>query len=139
MAIAIILLRGKTGTKPDIVKTLDLLRLTRINHTVVLADSKKYERMLHMVKDYITWGEISKEMLTAMVEKRGRLPGNKKVDPTKVFSIVSAIEKGEKTEIKPVFRLHPPRKGLKDKKAKYPEGDLGYRGKAIDDIIKRMI
>lgn len=35
--------------------------------------------------------------------------------------------------------LKPAKGGLKSIKLKYPKGDLGYRGNAINDLIKRMI
>ncbi|MEM1642354.1 MAG: 50S ribosomal protein L30, partial [Desulfurococcaceae archaeon] len=43
--------------------------------------------------------------------------------------------------IKPVFRLHPPRKGFKGStKRPYDQGgELGYRGSAINELIKRML
>ena len=43
--------------------------------------------------------------------------------------------------IKPVFRLHPPKGGFKGK-IKRPwkdKGELGYRKQAIEDLIKRMV
>ena len=139
MVTAIVLIRGTFGTKPDIGHTLKLLKLTRINHCVTVADATKYQKMLEVVKDYATWGEISRETLTSLVESRGRLLGNKPIPKDMIKSVVDAIEKGEKPNIKPVFRLHPPRKGFKDKKMKYPQGDLGYRGEAIKDLLNRMI
>ncbi|MEM2974642.1 MAG: uL30 family ribosomal protein, partial [Candidatus Micrarchaeia archaeon] len=126
-------------TKPDIRYTLKLLKLTRVNHCVVFGDVKKVEKMLDIVKDYVTWGEISKEMLTKLVERRGRLQGNKPIPKDAVESVVSALEKGKSANIKPVFRLHPPRKGFKDKKSRYPQGDLGYRGKTIEELLNRMM
>ena len=35
--------------------------------------------------------------------------------------------------------LRPPKGGFKSLKEMYPKGDLGYRGQAINDLIKRMI
>ncbi|MBI2076554.1 MAG: uL30 family ribosomal protein [Candidatus Aenigmarchaeota archaeon] len=40
---------------------------------------------------------------------------------------------------KKVIRLKSPRKGLKSLKTFYPKGDLGYRGKEINELIKRMM
>lgn len=45
----------------------------------------------------------------------------------------------ERLKGKKVFRLNPPKKGLRSIKLRYPKGDLGYRGKEIDDLIKRMM
>jgi len=42
-------------------------------------------------------------------------------------------------KIEPVFRLTPPSKGFKSIKEHYPKGDLGYRGKEINELLKRMI
>jgi large subunit ribosomal protein L30 len=41
--------------------------------------------------------------------------------------------------MKPLFRLHPPRKGYKGIRNSVKEGgSLGYRGEAINDLAKRM-
>ena len=41
--------------------------------------------------------------------------------------------------MKPVFRLHPPRKGYEGIRHSVNEGgSLGYRGEAINDLAKRM-
>ena len=42
-------------------------------------------------------------------------------------------------ELNPVFRLRPPKKGLKSIKHPWPKGDLGYRGEAINELLERMI
>ncbi len=93
------------------------------------------------------------------MKKRGRLVGNKPLTDEVVDkylekhgvkggipALAKALLEGKvmlhKLEfIKPVFRLHPPRGGFK-KSTKRPYndgGELGYRGKAINDLIKRMI
>jgi large subunit ribosomal protein L30 len=35
--------------------------------------------------------------------------------------------------------MKPPKKGYKSLKKHFPKGDLGYRGQAINDLIKRMM
>ncbi|HNT73214.1 MAG TPA: 50S ribosomal protein L30, partial [Methanothrix sp.] len=76
---AIVRLRGSVKTKPDIKDTLDMLRLHRINHCVVVPDSPHYRGMIQKVKDYVAWGEIDEEALASMLEMRGRLNGNKRL------------------------------------------------------------
>jgi len=43
--------------------------------------------------------------------------------------------------VKPVFRLHPPRGGFKGsiRKPYGAGGELGYRGAAINELIRRML
>lgn len=43
--------------------------------------------------------------------------------------------------VKPVFRLHPPKKGYKGKiKKSYAAGGVtGYRGDTINNLVKRMV
>ena len=143
--------RGRTGIKGDISDTLDMLRLTRINHAVLLPENDSYMGMLRKGKDYITWGEIDSETLTQLIEKRGRFPGRERFTPeamtgdySSAEELSEAIIKGETTleesGLKPIFRLHPPRKGYSHIRKSFKEGGtLGYRGEEISQLIKKMI
>ncbi|NYB52756.1 MAG: 50S ribosomal protein L30 [Methanobacteriaceae archaeon] len=145
--------RGRTGIKKQIADTLDMLRLTRINHAVLLPDTPSYQGMLQKAKDYITWGEIDQETLTQLIEKRGRLPGRERFTPEALAlnsdyksaeELSEALIKEETTledaGLKPVFRLHPPRKGYNHIRKSYKEGGtLGYRGEEISQLVKKMI
>jgi len=104
--------RGRAKLKQPIILTLKMLRLTRINHCVVLRKDKVYSGMLQKVKDYITWGDASGEALKMLKDKKGDLK---------------------------VFRLHPPRKGYGGVKRPYPLGALGFRGKEIITLLKKMV
>lgn len=151
--IAAIRVRGRTGIKKDIADTMDMLRLTRINHAVLIEENPSYHGMLQKAKDYITWGEVDSQTVAKLLSKRGKLAGNIKITEDYIkentdFSSVEELSKavvdsGAKLEdsgVKPVFRLHPPRKGYEDIKKTFVEsGSLGYRGDKIGDLIKKMI
>lgn len=151
--IAAIRVRGRTGIKKDIADTMDMLRLTRINHAVLIEENPSYHGMLQKAKDYITWGEVDSQIVAKLLSKRGKLAGNIKITEDYIkentdFSSVEELSKavvdsGAKLEdsgVKPVFRLHPPRKGYEDIKKTFVEsGSLGYRGDKIGDLIKKMI
>lgn len=151
--IAAIRIRGRTGIKKDISDTLDMLRLTRINHAVLIEKNPSYKGMLQKAKDYITWGEVDQETVLKLLSKRGKIAGNVKLtegylkentDFSSVEELSGALlDSGAKLEdigVKPVFRLHPPRKGYEDIKKTFREsGSLGYRGDKISDLIKKMI
>lgn len=140
---AVIRLRGAIKAKQKAIDTLKLLRLNRKMHCVILPDTKDYKGMLQKAKDYITWGEISGEVLSKLIEKRGRKMGNKKLVKEEAGSVAKMLLDGKKlkgTGIKPVFRLGPPKKGFKGSiKQHWPDGELGYRGEKINELLKRMI
>lgn len=150
--IAAIRVRGRTGLKRDIEDTMKMLRLTRINHAVILDENPSYQGMLQKAKDYITWGEIQEDTLAKVITKRGKIEGNQSVteeylkentDYSSIEELAGAVIDGKKLEsagVKPVFRLHPPRKGFENVKKAYNEGgSLGYRGQNIEALINKMI
>lgn len=61
----------------------------------------------------------------------------KKVEPMVTWGEISD-ELTSKLGVKSV-RLKPPAKGFRAIKKPYPKGDLGYRGKEINELIKRMV
>ena len=151
MKYAVVRVRGRTGIKPDIVRTLDLLSLTRINHCVIIDDSPQMKGMLQKCKDYVTWGEVNVETLAKLFEKRLRLPGNRRVDGNSLKekgfdgfdALARAVYDGKaklrELGFKHVIRLSPPRGGYKVIKQPYPRGALGYRGENINDLLRRMM
>ncbi|MHC1601520.1 MAG: 50S ribosomal protein L30 [Candidatus Nezhaarchaeales archaeon] len=151
---AVIRLRGCVGVPPDIKLTLQSLRLTRKNHCTIVEATPSIEGMLKKASGYITYGEISEDTLAALLEKRGRLRGDKKLtlDHIKRLGFESfkdlakALLEGKMKlkdipNLKPVFRLHPPSKGFRGTiKRPYGQGgELGYRGTAINELLMRMI
>ena len=147
MTYAAIRVRGTVNVKPDIKKTLQLLNLTRANHCVILEETPDVKGMLQVAKDYITWGELEKETLTKLINTRARLEGDKPLTDdylksstsyTTIVKLSDAIidkklKYREIPNVKPVFRLNPPKKGYEGVKRSYKKkGALGYRGKDIN-------
>jgi len=149
----VIRIRGTLAIAADISETMRLMRLNRINHAMLMSETPSNLGMLKKAKDYITWGEVDAETLEAMLIKRARLPGDNKVTDkflsatTKyktIKDLASALLAGDATleaaGIKPVFRLHPAKKGHEGIKRAFNEGGaLGYRGAKINEIAQRMI
>ena len=67
------------------------------------------------------------------------------IEFTSILSLARAVSKGEvryseMKNIKPLFRLSPPKKGYGgSKRAYHAGGALGYRGKEINELIERMM
>lgn len=152
--LAAVKVRGTVSAQREARETLDLLLLTKTNRGVLVQNNPSMWGMLKRVQSYVTWGEISKETLSDLITKRGRLLGDKKLTDEftqtvgcKSMSDLAAaiaeckIDYGKLPGIQPVFKLHPPKKGFKGttKKDFRAGGEAGYRGEAINDLIKRMI
>jgi large subunit ribosomal protein L30 len=149
---AVVKMRGIVKTKPDVRRTLELLNLDRTNHCVLVEDNVHYNGMLQKVKDYVAWGAVDGETLSALLKKRGMLNGRKRLTSAHVKartafndidSLAKAVAAGKATlrdvpELKPVLRLHPPRKGHKGIKKPFPEGVLGFHGGDINELLRKM-
>ena len=86
---------------------------------VVLEGTKDNMGMLVKAKDYITYGEINKEVLEKLTSKK---------------------EPKKKTDKKLIFSLPNPVKGFKSIKLGFNQGgDLGYRGDKINELLERII
>src|SRR3989344_3753204 len=79
MKIAVLQIRGGFNVNPNHKQSLNLLRLRKKNSCVVLDNTPSYTGVLVNLKDYITWGEIDQETFKILLEKRGRMAGNKKL------------------------------------------------------------
>ena len=148
----VVRVRGTTGVKRDIADTLDMLRLNRINHGVLVEENPSFLGMLQKAKDYITWGEINSETLSEIISKRGEFVGGVKVtdellaektDYSSIDNLSAALINGDikatEIDMKPIFRLHPPRKGYEGIRHSIREGgSLGYRGESIKELTQRM-
>ncbi|MEM5793269.1 MAG: 50S ribosomal protein L30 [Candidatus Aenigmatarchaeota archaeon] len=150
---AVIRVRGSVNVRKDVEDTLKMLRLHRVNHCVLVSENPQYLGMLKKVKDWVTFGKVDKKTVILLFEKRGMLTGRRKLDEKSLKRItkyetfekfVDDLMKGkiklkDYPEIKPVFRLNPPRKGYKAIRLPYPMGDLGNRGGKISELIERMV
>ncbi|UCH03271.1 MAG: 50S ribosomal protein L30 [Candidatus Bathyarchaeota archaeon] len=147
-------MRGSVAIRKEVEYTFKLLHLHKKNHATIIKDYPTYLGMMQKIKDYATWGEASIETIALLLSKKGFLKGNRRLTDNyvkenlgwdSINSFAEAIAK-EKIDLwklpnlKPVFRLHPPKGGFHGSiKKPYPKGELGYRGEDINQLIKKMI
>lgn len=150
-------IRGKHGMRRKILDTLAMLRMNNTHHGVLIWATKPYIGMLDKCKDYISYGEITESVLINLIKKRGKIEGNKPLTDDHLSNLTKyktieqfaqALIKGESQyrpkdihKLKPVFRLHPPRKGFPGSIKKHFKegGPLGNVGDHINDLISRML
>lgn len=150
---AVVQIRGVVNTRREIKDTLKMLRLHHINHCVIVPDTPEILGMIRKVKDFVAYGEVDEETLATILKTRGRLEGDVALtdDYVKDHSKFSTIEEFARAlqageaylrdvpGLKPVLRLHPPRKGYKTVKRTFQQGGaLGYYGKEINNLLYKM-
>ncbi len=147
--------RGQVRVRPQIKYTLDKLKLGRLHHARILKMTPSVRGMITKAKDYLTWGEVDEATVVKLLEKRGRLSGNRRLTDgyvkehsnyKSIKAFAKAIAAGEADlyavdGVKPIFRLTPPSGGYDGKTALSFEvgGATGYRGEAISELAMKMI
>jgi large subunit ribosomal protein L30 len=121
--LAVIRIKGQVGLNKDINETLYRLRLRRKYICVIFENPDEVELgMINKVKNLIAFGNITKETYEELKKKRGLKDPN------------------NKGQLKPFFRLHPPRGGIESKKHfGVGHGVLGDNKDKINDLILRML
>jgi len=153
--IAVVRIRGKVSIREEIQRTLKMMKLHKKNWCVVLRNTPENIGMMQKVKDYCTFGEVDSKTVSILLEKRGRLSGNKlltgeyvmKYMKVNLSDFVTKLTDGtvkirDIPGVKPYFKLKPPVGGFERggiKRSFSIGGVLGYRGKNINNLIGKMI
>jgi len=154
MTKALVQLRGEVNVDQDVVDTLEMLNLTRVNHATLVPETPAYTGMVTKVNDFVAHGEPSAETVAMVLERRGE-PAEGDADVTDEWvaehtdyddlSGLAAALLDEETTLQeqglsPTIRLHPPRGGHDG--IKHPVTEGGQLGKhstdEIDDLLEAM-
>lgn len=153
--MVVIRIRGAPGMRREILNTLKMLNLHKVNHATLLYTTPVVKGMIHKVKDYVAYGPVDSKTLQTLVQKRGRVTGNliltdewvrANSDYDGIANYLDNLIKGKTTirgvkGFKPIFRLHPPSGGHRGtiKKAFNSGGTLGNWGNEINALVWRMM
>jgi len=137
---AVIRIRGKIGLEEKKFETLKRLNLNKKYSCKIFQNISEVEQgMLNKVRDLVAFGDIDNETFIEVVKKRGYF-----IDKTKKTDLENSakeIIKGKSysdANIKNIFRLSPPRGGIKSK-LHYPKGVLGDNKDNIKKLLLRML
>jgi large subunit ribosomal protein L30 len=148
VAWIVVRVRGGIHSRRDIQQTLRELHLTRANHATILPEEPSFRGMLMATQGYVTWGEADAETIQALLAARGQTRTGAKLSsppagtPPVSELAASVIGTGlaRVKSLRPLVRLTPPKGGWKSTKKPFSLGGaLGYRGRAINDLVKRMM
>lgn len=152
MAWMVVRVRGTVHARHDVVDTLQFLHLTRPNHATILPEAASFRGMITRVQGYVTWGEADPATVDLLLRERGEtVDGTALTDATVAGTlhakdvpevVRNVAEHGLLTVagLRPRFRLKAPKGGWRSTKRPYSLGGaLGYRGRSINDLVRRMM
>ena len=139
--ICAIRIKGNVGIRREVAETLDRMRVRRKYACVVLNETKDNLGRVKKMKDFVAYGEISDDVFEKLIEARGKpLDKTKKIDAKKVVAEIKNGKSYEELNLKPFFRLHPPRGGIESKKHfGVGKGVLGNNKDNINKLVGRML
>ncbi|MGB9927541.1 MAG: 50S ribosomal protein L30 [Methanosarcina sp.] len=150
---AVVRVRGPVNVRYTIEDTMKMLRLHKVNHCVFVPENSHFKGMVLKVKDYVAFGKVDAKTLAEVLENRGRLEGNTRLTEEylrentpydSIENFAAAVVEGQATlkdipKLKPVFRLHPPRKGHAGIKRTVQQGGvLGNHSEEINVLLHKM-
>ena len=150
---ALVQLRGEVNINQDVLDTLEMLNLGRVNHATFIPEEPTYNGMVTKVNDYVAHGRPSEATVATLLERRGETADGETVtdalvaeatDYADVDELAAALVAEETTlqgaGLSPTLRLHPPRGGHDGiKQPATTGGQLGvHEPEAIDDLLEAM-
>ncbi len=151
---ALVQVRGEVNMSQEVVDTLSMLNVERVNHATLVPETDAYRGMVTKVNDYVAYGEPSADVLATVLRRRAEpVEGDEEItdewvaehtDYDDVESLAAALLDEETTlqeaGLSPTLRLHPPRGGHDG--LKHPVAEAGVLGRhdteSIDDLLRRM-
>ena len=152
MAWVVIRVRGTIHARHDIVETLRLLHLTRPNHATVVPEAETFRGMLNKVQGYVTWGEAEPETVELLLKNRAETENGDRLSEAVIAEVVRKKDLAQLTRevleqglvriqgLRPLLRLKAPTGGWRSTKKPFSLGGaLGYRGRSINQLARKMI
>lgn len=152
-AYLVVRIRGTVNVPSWADNTLQLLNLDKKFRATIIPEEPSFAGMLHKVKNYVAWCKADRVTVKALIEKRARKHGYRKIDDNdirvlgyaSVDELADALTDGTTTlsklsMLKPWFALAPPRKGFKRKtKRMYQNQGVSGENQELLSLVNNMI
>ncbi len=146
-------LHGRINSSAPVRKALGELKVEKKFTATVVTDDAPTLGMLKLCKDYLAWAPLDRELLVALLKKRGMVSTTARLDDAALVSMglkkheelaemmmKEELRLSEVKGIRPFFRLAPPKGGFKTSlRRQFSEkGTLGSNPK-LSELVRRMI
>jgi large subunit ribosomal protein L30 len=152
LVILAVRMRGTVNIPYWANSTLEYLNLKTKFSATLLPESEDYLGMLRKVAQMVAWSKADESMVRELVITRGRMRGSVPLSdanvPDKFGNIESLareivenkVKLSDLKNMKPFFRLGPPKGGFKRKsKKQYSDGGILGNNKDLSNLVRRML
>ncbi len=146
--LCVIKIRSTIRCSSQVRRGMETFGLDKIYSCSVVDKSEQNLGVLKVIDSWVTYGEINKETMKKLLQKRSRISNRKAMEwkDNDLQNFVDKLYEGKSSikeaKIKGTFHLHPPIKGFEKHGKKTPfgiSGAFGYRGDNINQLLERMI
>lgn len=138
--IAVIRILGKVKIDRKIKESFKRINLNKKYSCMVFVNPTEIQKgIIKKLNNFIAFGRLDDKTFERLIEARGiQINKSKRIIAKEIIDQLSKGKKFEEVNLKSVFRLHPPRGGIKSK-LHFPKGVLGNHGDKINKLIERML
>lgn len=153
--ILVVNLHGLINVPRATRETLIQLGIGRKFAAAVVGDDPVSKGEVHRCKDYVAWAPLDSELLTALLQTRGRVSNQRSLDGEALKAmgykthadLAQAIIDVETTDtlssvkgLKPFFGLSPPKGGFRrSSRRQFRQGGILGDNPQLPEIVRRML
>ncbi len=151
-SLLVINLRGMVNTRAPVRTTLEQLRVARRFNATIVPNDAVHLGMLNLAKEHVAWCELNSEIAEKLLSSRAEISTGTRVAETVIakdygsfHEIASKLESGDLLlksiqEIRPFFRLSPPRGGFKRSiRRQYRDGGILGPNEELANLVEKML
>lgn len=154
MAFLVVRMRGTVNVPYWALTTLKNLYLNKRFSATLVPETSNYLGMLRKINQWVAWSKADSDIIKILIERRGkkknpllesRDENKNKSDYKGIDELVDVIVNdkvkfSDQNNIKPWFRLNPPKGGFKKStKKQFSDGGILGNNKELLEIVKRMV
>jgi large subunit ribosomal protein L30 len=151
-SLLVVNLRGLVNTRAPVRTTLEQLRVAKRFNATIVPNDPVHVGMLKLAKEHLAWCPLNAEIAAKLLEARSEKSSGTKVsagdlskDYGSVKELAANLESGKiklnsVKEIRPFFRLSPPRGGFKRSiRRQYRDGGILGPNEDLPSVVEKMI
>jgi large subunit ribosomal protein L30 len=151
-SLLVVNLRGLVNTRAPVRTTLDQMKVARRFNATIVPNDEVHLGMLNLAKEHLAWCELNAGIAEKLLNTRAEISSGTRVSESQIakeygsfHDIASKLESGEIklssiNEIRPFFRLSPPRGGFKRSiRRQFRDGGILGPNEDLPSMVEKML